>query len=243
MMGDDSAVEFTGVTPMMAISGGPSGIVNQPIHESLTMAALIAGNAGVAGRSLESASDADWEYIRGAVWNDDPQCLLFSKGSKTNHDYSYGAKWFMAFKQGKKEWKDRSSQKMRNPTGRSHFGDLQFLHSMASDSGELPSETKRKIMIWVEVMYKLATGQDGIGGRTKPTDTKVVEFCPDGSLPPSWETFNYYLSDNTGFEGLDAGRRALGSIFHIIQDSYAVGHTRRTPMNKEDRKTERTYVH
>ncbi|KAF7563162.1 hypothetical protein G7046_g953 [Stylonectria norvegica] len=236
---DVDDAEGVEVAPMMSVRGGPGGKVHQPIHESLTLAALINGNVGVApGTTVDNASNADWEYIRGAVWNDDPNCLLFEKSSEKNHEYSLGAAWYVSFTKGASEWDDLDSRRMKNPTGRSHYGDLQFLHCMASAANEPALETKRKVMTWLEVMYKLANDEDGIKPQTKPTDTKLKEFCPAGSLPPSWETLAYYLSANSGFQGLDIGRRALGSMFHIIQDSYAVGHTRRTPLNREDRISE-----
>ncbi|KPM43290.1 hypothetical protein AK830_g3276 [Neonectria ditissima] len=241
---DDDDTTGVEVTPMMSVRGGPGGLIHQPIHESLTLAALINGNFGVAsGTTVDNASNHDWEYIRGAVWNDDPSCLLFDRSSEYNHKYALGSAWCIAYTKGASEWSDFDSRRLKNPTGRSHYGDLQFLHCMASESKEPAAETKRKVMAWLEVMYKLANGEDGITAQTKPTDTKLKEFCPVGSLPPSWETFSYYLSANSGFEGLDIGRRALGSMFHIIQDSYAIGHTRRTPLNREDRISENPLVY
>jgi len=120
------------ITPMMSIRG-PGGIFNQPIHESLTLAALINGNFGVAqDTTVDNASNHDWEYIRGAVWNDDPDCLLFNDDVENNHAYSTGAMWAYKFKTGETQWKNLDSGRFRNPTGRSHYGDLKFLHCMAS---------------------------------------------------------------------------------------------------------------
>lgn len=86
--GDDD--EGTAVEPTMSVSGGPGGILHAPIHESLTLSALInVPNSGVApGTSLSSANNADWEFIRGVVWNDDPAGLLFDDEADVNHAYS-----------------------------------------------------------------------------------------------------------------------------------------------------------
>ncbi|RSM12625.1 hypothetical protein CEP52_002369 [Fusarium oligoseptatum] len=66
---DGDATEEGMITPMMAMRGGPDGLLFQPIHESQTLAALINGNFGVAsGTTLDHASNHDWEYIRGAIW-------------------------------------------------------------------------------------------------------------------------------------------------------------------------------
>ncbi|KAL8782840.1 MAG: hypothetical protein Q9195_009561 [Heterodermia aff. obscurata] len=224
------------ITPMMSVSGGPGGFYHQPIHESLTLATLISGNFGVdPSTTVANASKYDWEYIRGAVWNDDPDCLLFDDDAKNNHEYSTGFMWTLRYEKGAREWRDLDSNRLRNPTGRSHYGDLQFLHSMASQAGELPAETKRKLMTWLEVMYKLAIGENGITADTELRSTKLSEFCPVLSLPPDFKSLRYLLAKESPFQGIDIGRRALGSMFHIIQDSYAIGHTKRTLLNPEDK--------
>ena len=238
---DIDATDGVEVDAKMAVSGGPGGKFHQPIHESLTLAALINGNFGVAqGTTVHNASDHDWEYIRGAVWNDDPDCLLFDDSAGNNHTYSevFWVLWLAKYTRGESEWNNLTSSRFRNPTGRSHYGDLQFLHSMASQSGEPPQETKRKLMVWLEVMYKLANGEDGITADTEIGSTKISEFCPMLSLPPSFKPLHYLLSKESPFQGKDIGRRAIGIIFHIIQDSYAIGHTKRTPLNPEDRESE-----
>lgn len=214
-------------------------MVHQPIHESLTLSALISAGAGVPpGTNVDNATDADWEYIRGAVWNDDPDLLLFDDSEDQNHDYSTlkSGKWLYWYNQGKSEWTvPLGSSRLKNVTGRSHYGDLQFLHAMAFQSGEQPAETKRKIMVWLEVMYKLANGEDDIAPETKMGNTKLSEFCPVLALPPSFKSLSYMLAKDSPFKGLDIRRRALGSMLHIIQDSYALGHTRRTPLNPQDK--------
>lgn len=227
------------VTPMMSVRGGPGGLVHQPIHESLTLAALINGKFGVPeGTTVNNGSNHDWEYVRGAVWNDDPDCLLFEDDTEHNHVYSYGLKWGYLYKKGASEWKNLESSRYRNPTGRSHYGDLQFLHCMACQSGEPAPETKRKVMSWLEVMYKLANGEDGITENTELGSTKLSEFCPVLSLPPNFKSLRYLLSKDSPFHGIDVARRALGSIFHIVQDSYAIGHTQRTLMNPQDKESD-----
>ena len=233
------ALEGREVATMMSVRGGPYGLIHQPIHESLTLAALINGNFGIAqGTTVNNASNRDWEYIRGAVWNDDPDCLLFEDTAERNHVYSTGATWIYKYTTGATEWRDLDSTRFRNPTGRSHYGDLQFLHCMASRSGEAPEETKRKVLVWLEVMYKLANKEDGLTADTELGGTKLSEFCPVLSLPPSFKPLRYLLAKESPFLGIDIERRALGSMFHIIQDSYAIGHTRRTLLNPQAKESD-----
>lgn len=87
-------------------------------------------------------------------------------------------------------------------------------------------------------MYKLANGEDGITADTEIGNTKISEFCPVLSLPPSFKPLRYLLSKESPFQGIGIERRAIGSMFHIIQDSYAIGHTKRTSLNPEDRESE-----
>ncbi|MGP1679133.1 MAG: hypothetical protein ACTS6J_18505, partial [Burkholderiales bacterium] len=42
---------------------------------------------------------------------------------------------------------------------RVHFGDMQFLHSMASWDGESMADTKKRILMWAEFAYKTAVGE------------------------------------------------------------------------------------
>ncbi len=217
-----------------AIAGGLGGLVHCPVHESITLAALVSTGYNVApGTTLENAGNPEWEYIRGAVWNDDPACLLFDDFAGENHIYSTGTMWYYYYESGESEWKNDKFDKMQNPTGRSHYGDLQFLHCMASKPGEKPGETKAKVMRWLSVMWKLANGEEGITQDTVISKTDLAEFCPNFSLPANWGTLRNLLSGDSKFDGLDIPRRALGSMFHIIQDSYALGHTRRTLLNSE----------
>ncbi|KAK7434399.1 hypothetical protein CaCOL14_013009 [Colletotrichum acutatum] len=228
------------VTPQMSVSGGLwNGSIGKPFHESLTLSALISSKSGTPqGTTLESATDDDWEHIRGAVWNDDPDCQLFSDTRDSNHSYTIGFDWALKFKSAEKEWNPNNLgfTRMKNVTGRSHYGDLQFLHCMASDRDEEPEVTRTKIMTWMEVMYKLATGEDDkITPSTVVSQSPLGVLFPDDSLPPNWLSLAYLLSKDSKFKGLDIGRRALGSMFHVIQDSYAIGHAKRELLNEKDK--------
>ncbi|KAF4551908.1 Hypothetical protein D9617_12g037980 [Elsinoe fawcettii] len=234
--------EGTEVEPAMAVAGGPGGLFHTPIHESLTLSALTnVANSGVArDTTLNSADNATWEFVRGVIWNDDPAGLLFNDSYGTNHSYASGAQWVAKYKMGASDWNPRelSGDRFYNVTGRSHYGDMQFLHCMASAAGEYPEQTKSRVMIWMEVMYKLSTGE--IGPHTLVKDTKLGDLLaspPDvagGSVPPRFQPLSYMLAPKSEFSALDFRRRALGSMFHVIQDSYAIGHAQRVPLNKQD---------
>jgi len=220
------------------IGGSLDGYLANPIHESITFAAL--GHCSYnmqPGTSLAAGNNAQWEYVRGAIFNDDPDSLLFDDKENQNHEHSSGLTWLAKFKVGKHDWENDASDKMTNATGRSHFGDLQFLHCMASKQNEPATVTKDKIMTWIKVLWKLTTGEDGINADTVIGKTAISEFLPDGSAPDRNRTFKSLLGGDTKFANIDVQRRAFGSILHFIQDSYALGHTRRVLLNPQDVKT------
>jgi hypothetical protein len=83
---------------------------------------------------------------------------------------------------------------------RSHYGNLQFLHAMGSEPNELPSETKRKIMIWLDVMYKLARGGMGIDEGTPIQETALREFFRDTDiLKPSDTLWQFLLAKTPSY--------------------------------------------
>ncbi|KAF2840962.1 hypothetical protein M501DRAFT_1002043 [Patellaria atrata CBS 101060] len=196
------------------------------IHESITLAAFIARAHPLFPQTstYDNANNAQWEFLRGILWNDDPRCLLFDDDDDDNHNFGLGVEFLAEFQFG-------------NPgtlTQRSHYGDLQFLHAMASAEGESPHATKAKIMHWVEVMYKLAAGAQSIN----PSDKLSAHFPSffNATTKPSGDaTLATLLVGTTpSFTAIDVRKRALGTCLHLIQDSYAVGHTARVVLNPGD---------
>lgn len=108
---------------------------------------------------------------------------------------------------------------------RSHFGDLQFLHAMASWNGEAMNATRSKIMMWAEFSYRVAVGD------IKPS-TRMSEV----SIPGFRNVLGQYWSDVTLLftYGVPAyqGRIpevAFGSLLHLVQDSFSKSHVSREP--------------
>jgi hypothetical protein len=220
----------------MAIQGG-RGLTkkHQPVHETMTIAALIASKFPISeGTTYKNAPKEIKEFVRGSVWNDDPGCLLFDEDPHDNYRLSTGFKWGKEYKSA--EWGLFGGQSL---TGRSHFGDLQFLHAMAAQEKEEPQETKSKIMMWLEIMYKLSVGDQDIHENMRLDQIDVSSssqyqlrmFFKEDTSPNGAETLRGLLTHNTQYEDTMISRRALGSCFHIIQDSYARGHVRRWPLN------------
>ncbi|KAK6512521.1 hypothetical protein TWF481_001405 [Arthrobotrys musiformis] len=204
----------------------------QPVHETLTLAALRAGGLTdiPPNMTYDAATPGLWEFFRGVTWNDDPGCALFTDSREYNNELSSGTTWFSQFEAAK------HNESLRSKTGyllgRSHFGDLQFLHSMSSYVGEPAVETRDKVLLWCELMYRIVTGEFPGHCPISLVDVSrggftLMQFFNWETDPTPEKNLKFLLTRDTEFQKMEIERRALGSLFHIIQDSYAKGHTKR----------------
>lgn len=196
-----------------------------PVHEELTIRAL--ERSGILGRAFRAQEDA--AYIRGVFWNDDPTALLWPD-PKTAKPGSWGVSWYAAFSKAKKQ-ATAPGAPLLGPgdslLGRSHFGDLQFLHGMANADGIAAEVTHAKVMMWAEFVYRVAVGE--IAGTTHLSAVPVVGipqlFEGDASLRKQ--------TVEKLFGSRDLRKVAAGSLLHLIQDSFADGHVDRVKTNRE----------
>ena len=204
--------------------GGEISINKDPVHENIAIAAFIQAQKLPRGTTYNNLDKKQWEYFRGLVWNDDPSCLLFKDNSANNRDWGVGLEWYDQFKYG-------AANCM---TKRSHFGDLQCLHGMASKTGEAAETTKQSILMWMEVMYKLACDNQGVATHDKLKTVLPTQF--NGSTMPNDDATmkQLLLATTPSYRFSNVQSRGLGVCLHIIQDSYAVGHTQRCLLNPGD---------
>ena len=107
----------------------------------------------------------------------------------------------------------------------SHFGDLQYLHSMGSDE-QSRNEVKRKILSYMQHAWKTASGELPFEEQRKRILKTQREFRETGKGAHKFKNrfaiqdLLYHTKDKEALR-----YRALGSILHLIQDSYAKGHT------------------
>jgi hypothetical protein len=106
-------------------------------------------------------------------------------------------------------------------TARSHFGDLQFFHGMASADAEAPATTKAKMLNWARFLIKVAKGVVTTDSKLKDVAEVTALFPSQGELTIR-ELFGWGEGDY-----LSIRQRAVGALFHMIQDSYAHGHVER----------------
>jgi hypothetical protein len=111
---------------------------------------------------------------------------------------------------------------------RSHFGDLQFLHAMASEEGTDPQVTRRKILDWTEFAWRVFTKEIQPGTFLKTIENPTIRQhfgCSD------WSVSDIYILGRTARLQGRIDDIAFGSILHTVQDSFAAGHaTREAPV-------------
>ncbi len=209
------------------------GVYNftHPVHEEITQ--LIFG----CDASPDACADPEMEFtpptvIAGVRWNDDPPFRLATTGirecrtEQTIRVVTQPICWYHLFRHAEKRatttYFDGKSKRW-NTMYRSHFGDLQFLHAMASRDGELAGTTRDRVLMWAEFAWSVAIGAEK--GNTLLKDIKVkgfAEFFPYSGQ----DVLDLYTLGNTALRrGLPDV--AFGSLLHLVQDSFAFAHAER----------------
>lgn len=207
-------------------------MISIPVHEKLTYFAdgcrLDPDNCSVNvdNFNLSTASDIMKMLIEGVEWNDDPRRLLF--GNLLSQFQWYN--WMMDGRERADLCRNSQRSCIATPNDllyRSHYSDLQFLHSMASNDGEPAQRTLENIMTWAEYTYKLSTGVVAPETPLEKSKTKVNDFIGR----QGWNAWKLFLNEDRS-TGTDRDIRriklmALGSLLHMIQDSFSDSHTNR----------------
>jgi len=111
-----------------------------------------------------------------------------------------------------------------NLLSRSHYGDLQFLHSMAVRDAMPASETRTQILSWLQFAWRTAVGE------IKPTQRLAqvdIPFIAERFSCTEWTVADLYILGRQ--DKLLPGIKdvALGSVLHTVQDSFSSSHTQR----------------
>lgn len=251
--------------PLTDLSAG----VKRPVHETITLLAwdyylepenAEGGTAETSAQELKK-SGVLRDLVLGSEWNDDPDSFLRQNILKAQQ-------WNVLFKdaQLQAQCKNDSTQpKCKGVTVadtpmmlyRSHFGDLQFIHAMASDQSETAAETKAKMMKWAEFTYNISISSNKLG--KEPIDGPAImafsdissilqrqgwtvgalfDPVPGGEWVPSYNPFKLGRYNPTGKPRAQVVYRdpkespsikniALGSLLHMVQDSYSDAHAER----------------
>ncbi len=193
--------------------------IGEPVHESITHAAL--QESGLIEKGTQFNDPAIWEYLRGIFWNDDPEGFFFDRNETQTDNWSNGIEFLSNFKSHKSDAMDGMAFGPGTPLlGRSHFGDLQCLHAMASRDGEPAMHTRDALLRWAEFFYSVGVGS--VAGTETLGSVSVGQIHT--WFPASPISVRTLLL--VGQQG-NVRQRAIGALLHIIQDSFAKGHVER----------------
>jgi hypothetical protein len=228
------ADEYSGWWDRVVAKLAQGGVLHfaEPVHEEITARIY---DCDKYCDDVEVAADSAGAYvIAGVRWNDDPPFRMLPGEAqhthcKTDETIRFTTQpvcWYEIFSAAKKLAANGQVPSAGNHAPlleRSHFGDLQFLHSMASQDGETAAETQRRVFIWMEFTWRVANGEYGLD--TKLTDVKVDGFNEFFGTS-GWTVQDLFTSGNQTLR-----RRikdvAFGSFLHTIEDSFAEGHVQR----------------
>lgn len=219
-----------------AISGVLTDLFSTPVHERMThMIYGCEGDENKCSKPERENSFAPASVIAGTQWNDNPPFELTSTGEalksctgKTIRMPYFPVCWFQLFRDAEKRAKrgevlDADSNVVL--LYRVHFGDMQFLHSMASCEGEEAQVTKGKIMMWAEFTYKLAIGELDRGVELRKIGIPGMETLFKNR---GWTAQQLFTRGDPTYRGEQDFRNfAFGSLLHLVEDSFSLSHTER----------------
>jgi len=197
--------------------------------------------------NIEMDSLSESNIRKAVIWADDPLNEISIRNL-------FGLTRF-AYRLAVSECNDKKNGLVNGLSCSSHYGPLQFLHAMEKDEQVAPTETQNKILDWIAFAYEIAADKSGKITSEKfcdyfknnPSSIQPFFYEGDGAFPcgtdgngrkyvkRDWRvatifSFKCGFTITSCWEKLDpqvARRNAIGAILHVIQDSYAKGHTRR----------------
>ncbi|MBB5206859.1 hypothetical protein [Chiayiivirga flava] len=253
-MGSSFEARLTNETDsnLAKIAGRVGVLLKSPVHEEITQL-----GSGCPVEPAELAKDrlcgdvdapfAGTFIIYGVRWNDLPpfrlseregRCSAFGKACRTSETVRFSTQpacWYCLFKDAEKTAASRRIAGCRATDGalrgnlmtRSHFGDLQFLHGMASEEGMSAGVTQRKVEEWLQFAWMVASREIPPERRLKEIDIPTIQehfSCTE------WTVADLYI---LGRQDRKSGLLdkihdiAFGSVLHTVQDSFAAGHASR----------------
>ena len=225
------------------VVGNALPMIKSPVHEAITLAAI--GCVSAAGHERDcltlQAVAANRIILYGVRWPDDPPFPLNrdkpprSKSCDVQITMRSTAQpdcWYMLFKDAgalaAKAYDKNPNAPAFGPGDYllycSHYGDLQFLHSMATHDGELASDTRRQMKVWTKFLWGIALKELPVGKfiRNLGVDDLAVYF--PGDITAS----NLFATGITEVRK-DLDKVAIGILLHMVQDSFSQAHTERAP--------------
>ena len=107
---------------------------------------------------------------------------------------------------------------------RSHFGDLQFFHSMADEENVPAAETRQKALDWIQFAWRVFSKEISPDALLKTVDIPTIQKhfgCSE------WSVSDIYILGRADKLRARISDIAFGSVLHTVQDSFAAAHTQR----------------
>ena len=213
-----------------------------PVHEEITHRAYECNYEGPTICGDPDAQYATPYIIAGVRWNDDPPFQMNAgqaQGTSCKINYPDGRPitirfitqprcWAELFLSAEKQLRADPKRKfdLANQSAlplRSHFGDLQFIHSMASFDDEDPTETRSKILGWAEMTWGVVRGNYKLETWLKDIKLPVIQQFFGNS---GWRIQDLFALGDQSLR-LYVSDVAFGSLLHMVEDSFAAGHVDR----------------
>lgn len=216
-------------------------LIKNPVHEAITLNALdCQALAGSERTCITTEAVREHQVLLyGIRWPDDPPFPLNRSSPPrvsgcdvkvTLRSTAQPKCWQGLFSDAEKTAKQRTASKPAEPAFgpgdyllyRSHFGDLQFFHSMATHDGETAAQTLQRMKMWAQFMWGVAT-------RTVPTDRfiRTLDLQELGSYFPGDMTATNLLATGIVEVRKDLDKVAIGALLHMVQDSFSQAHAGR----------------
>jgi len=107
---------------------------------------------------------------------------------------------------------------------RSHYGDLQFLHSMAVRDNMPAAESQAQILAWIQFAWRVSVGDIKATQRLAQID---IPFIAERFACTEWTVADLYILGRQDKLLPSIKDIAFGSILHTVQDSFSSSHTQR----------------
>lgn len=108
---------------------------------------------------------------------------------------------------------------------RSHYGDLQFLHSMATHDEMPAAETRDQILGWIEFAWRVSTGDIKANQRLAELNIPLMK---DRFSCSEWTVADLYILGRQDKLLPRLRDIAFGSVLHTVQDSFSSSHSQRS---------------
>lgn len=254
-MGSEFEARLTRETnsSLAKVAGRVGVLLKSPVHEEITQLGFSCAVDAVSLGSDRACGSANAGFanhfvIYGVRWNDLPpfqlkaeegNCAYLGQNTcRTDQTVRFSTQpmcWYCMFRDAQQKARTKriagctqgKDVVAGNLMTRSHFGDLQFLHGMASEEGEDPAVTQSKIVGWLEFAWKVSTKEIKADALLRDIDIPVIKAhfgCTE------WRVSDIYI---LGRQDQKSGliqqihQIAFGSALHTVQDSFAAAHTSR----------------